>query len=262
MKMRDLNKLFRARIGFSENDEITFDKLSDVLEKTANTIPFENICIINNNIKEISKVNVVDKILKKKEGGLCYELNSILYYFLLENRFDVELISAVVFEQSLQTFSPTGRTHVAILLTYNGEQYIIDTGFGGNLPLTPVPMNGQVVSSRNGDFRVRKKVTDHGNYVMEMKLKHRHSDWVLGYAFDPSIRIKNELELNEIQKIIVEHPFSPFNKKFLVTKLIDNGVVVLTDTSFTQRIAGNELKEEITPDKFKLLAKKYFGLNI
>jgi arylamine N-acetyltransferase len=39
------------------------------------------------------------------------------------------------------------RTHVASLLQYDGQMYLVDTGFGGNLPLKPVPLNGETTSS-------------------------------------------------------------------------------------------------------------------
>lgn len=42
--MSNLNLLFRERIGFPINKNITFEDLDIILEKTAKTIPFENLC--------------------------------------------------------------------------------------------------------------------------------------------------------------------------------------------------------------------------
>lgn len=55
-----------------------------------------------------------------------------------------------------------GRTHVTILLKHEGQIYLIDTGFGGNLPLKPVPLNGETVISQNGEFRIKKKIPTMG----------------------------------------------------------------------------------------------------
>ena len=51
--MNALNLLFRKRIGIAENEVITFESLEQVLEKTAQTIPFENLCVIENRTCEI-----------------------------------------------------------------------------------------------------------------------------------------------------------------------------------------------------------------
>lgn len=37
--MNTINKLFRARIGFPQDETVTFDRLHEILEKTAKTIP-------------------------------------------------------------------------------------------------------------------------------------------------------------------------------------------------------------------------------
>lgn len=259
--MPTIDKLFRERIGYPEKEKITFENLDEVLERTAFTIPFENICIMNNTFKDITKENVMDKILTRREGGVCYELNFILHYFLLENCFDVKLAGGVVFNHNAGCWSETGRTHVLNLVLHNGKEYLVDTGFGGNIPLKPVPLSGEAVSSRNGEFRIRKEKTEHGDYILEIKIKHRHADWTVGYAFDSTAPI-NEIDLNDIQKIIAESPASGFNKGLLATVLTESGSKVLSETSFTERIDGREVKKEIDRSRFKEFAKEHFGLKI
>jgi N-hydroxyarylamine O-acetyltransferase len=258
--MVDINGLYRKRIGFLEKEKMTFETLASVLEKTAKTIPFENLCVINKNVKEITRENLIDKILVRNEGGLCYELNPILYFFLKENGFEVIPVRGVTYNTVNRSLSPTGRTHVINILTYNQQKYVVDTGFGGNLPLRPVSLNGDVVTSSNGDFRISKVDGEFGDHLFEMKVKHKSKDWVKGYAFDSTRFLKDERELNEIQKIIVESPVSPFNKSYLVTRLSDNGNLTLTETSFTQWTNGSERKEVIDRSKFKELAKQHFDL--
>lgn len=49
--MGEINTLFRKRIGFPLEENISFNRLEAVLEKTAKTIPFENMCIITKNAR-------------------------------------------------------------------------------------------------------------------------------------------------------------------------------------------------------------------
>ncbi len=152
------NTLFRQRIGIPKNEEITFKNLDYILKKTATTIPFENLGVIRTQSTEINKENMLDKVLVRNEGGLCYELNTTLYFFLVENGFNVNLIRGVVYNDTVQEWGTIGRTHVAILLIHDEETYLVDTGFGSNLPLKPVPLTGEMVSSNNGEFLVKKEI--------------------------------------------------------------------------------------------------------
>ncbi|MGE7185614.1 arylamine N-acetyltransferase family protein [Peribacillus sp. NPDC006672] len=253
--MNELNALFRKRIGLPDDEKLTFAELDEILDKTAKTIPFENLSIMASQLSDINKENIMNKILVRNEGGLCYELNSALYFFLMENDFDVFLVRGVIYKQGWMTI---GRTHVTILLKHEDQTYLVDTGFGGNLPLKPVPLNEETVISQNGEFRIKKENTDHGDYILELKLKHKDPDWKIGYAFDSSKPVENVVELNEIQTIISENPQSPFNKHPLITRLTNGGNITLTDTSFTQWDNGKVTKEEIDGTRFKELMKQHF----
>lgn len=257
---RDINALFRKRIGMLVNENITFESLSKLLEKTAENIPFENLCIIENRVYNINKENLIEKILVNNEGGLCYELNLILYFFLKENGFDASLTGGVIYNNEMKEYQKLGRTHTVILVTHKEKRYLIDAGFGGNVPLKPLPLTGEVVSSRNGEFRVKRVNSEHGDYLFEMKLKDRDTDWKIGYAFDTGKCISDLSEINKIQKIIAEHEDSPFNKSPLITRFTKQGNLILTDNSFTQRVEGQLSKEEIDSRRFKKLLKQNFGI--
>jgi N-hydroxyarylamine O-acetyltransferase len=255
-----MDDLFRKRINLPQNEEITFEKLNTVLAKTAQTIPFENLCIISKNTKEITSDHLVQRILRQNEGGLCYDLNTLLYLFLKENGFDVRLVRGVVYNHMEKRWSYTGKTHVTIILTHNGKEYLVDSGFGGNIPLTPVPLTGEAVTSNNGEFKVERTDSEHGDYLFYMKLKHKDHEWKIGYAFDSTYTVRDLAELNQLQKIIIEHPDSAFNKKPLVTRLTDSGNVILTDTSYTEWVDGRVEKKDINQAEFKRLLKDQFGL--
>jgi N-hydroxyarylamine O-acetyltransferase len=258
--MQKLTPLFHKRIGMPYNEPITFEKLAVVLEKTAQNIPFENLTLIENKTRSITKENIINKIIERNEGGLCYELNPLFYFYLIENGFNAVLTNGVVYNHAVGEYHQLGRTHVTVLLNHEEQTYLIDTGFGGNLPLKPVPLSGETISSYNGEFRIRKVDHEYGDYCLEMKLNHKDTDWKIGYAFDSRNSIVDVANLNVIQTIIAEHPKSSFNKHPLITRLTHNGNITLTDTTFTQWEDGILSKETIDHVKFKELAKQHFGL--
>lgn len=259
--MSKLNALFRKRIGISQSEHITFQTLNHVLEKTAKAIPFENLRVISKQLGDMTKYDLVDRILVKNEGGLCYDLNAILYFFLVENGFHVSLLRGAVYNHTTQDWHATGRTHVTILLTHDQHTYLVDTGFGTNLPLRPVPLSGETVKSKNGEFRIKQTDSAYGDYQLEFKLKHKDKDWKIGYTFDSERAIDGVSELVEVRNIIVRHPESAFNKNPLMTRITDRGTITLTDSTFTQRIDGEVKKEDISEETFKALKKDCFGID-
>jgi len=260
--MSELNDLFRRRIGISNREKITFENLDQILEKMARTVPFENLRILNHSTDIISKPYLINKILINQEGGLCYELNSLLYLFLIENGYNAVLTRGIVFNPETRQYSGVGRTHFTILLTHEGKTYVIDTGFGANLPLRPVPTTGEVVFSENGQFRVKKIKNEHGDYALEMIIKHKATDWKIGYVFDSAQTTAEISEGDAIKQMISEHPESAFNKKPLVTKLTDTGSITLTDSSLTQWEHGTVTKINIENKSFPALLKQHFNMSI
>lgn len=257
-----MDSLFRKRIGLAQNKVITFDVLDKVLEKMAHTIPFENLAVIEHRTKNITKENLVEKILINNEGGLCYDLNLTLHFFLVENGFRPVLTEAVMYNRDTEEYRGTTGTHLVNLVTHRGQMYLVDAGFGGNVPLKPVPFSGETVASDNGEFRVGKVDTGPKDYVFEMKLRHGNLAWTTGYAIDPENLITDISELDKTQKIIVENADSPFNKDPFITRLTAGGYLKLTQNTFTRCTDGVILEDEIDERQFGELLKQHFGLQL
>ncbi|MEV2911216.1 arylamine N-acetyltransferase [Paenibacillus larvae] len=236
--------------------------------RTQLILPYENLDVMGKNIKEISRRNVQNKLLLNNRGGLCYELNSLLYYFLCDSGFDVYRVAGTVYDLKGDKWKPDDG-HVIIILQYLNQTYIVDGGFASHLPLYPVPFNGEVISSQTGKYRIRKQDTEKGTYVLEMRkgengetaqfLGSEPTDmWRTGYAF--TLDEIDTKKVNEIQDIIVKHPESPFNKGHIVCKLIENGHVSLTKRTFTETKKGQKIKKKITEKEYHQILKDVFNI--
>ncbi|HZV97394.1 MAG TPA: arylamine N-acetyltransferase [Methylophilaceae bacterium] len=262
--MESLDSLFRSRIGFNRRGALRFDDLPALLAATSLAFPFENLAIVERRGLPISRENLITKLLIRNEGGLCYELNPLLYFFLLENEFDVTMVRGIVYNPELGAFVGTGHTHVTILLRHQGMTYVVDTGFGIFLPLHPVSLKGNLVSSHNGEFRVRPAIGEnavHGDFVFELKQRYKDPDWRIGYVFDSRHAITTT-ECEEIRQIIAGHSASPFNKRPLVAKLTERGSITLTNMSLIITEDGNVSKEPVRPEQLRDLLALHFKLTL
>ncbi|MFE7084054.1 arylamine N-acetyltransferase [Priestia megaterium] len=259
--MSILKDSFYSRLNMEPKKIVKFEDLPSILSSFAKSVPFENIDVVYREYKEISKGNLQKKLLENNRGGLCYEINPILYYFLKDCGFNVHLVSATIYNHSSGNWA-LDNTHVAIVLTYNHMMYLIDSGFASFLPLSPVPFTGEIVQSKVRDYRVRKLLTEKGAYVFEMKEKDtlNNKEWKLGYAF--KLNEIAETELNEIQETIAENKKSPFNKEPLAVKLVENGHITLTKEKFIQIKNGQKTKEAIDQDQYIKILNEQFNISI
>lgn len=253
--MQTFKTLFQRRIKL--NEDPSFSTLPVLLQKFAQEIPFENLRIIEQRQSHLSKEGLQEKILIQSEGGVCYELNTLLYHYLKEGGWDVTLLSACIFDQKRNDWSITGNTHATILLEHDGEKYIVDAGFGANIPLSPVPLAGNAVETANGQFRIERAEE---NYILELKLADRDEDWRIGYRFSPADTITDLAELQHMQQIIETHPDSPFNKGKLLTKRTNEGLYVLTPSSFTEWQNGVPSKRQIDEEEYYELLRTTFNM--
>lgn len=85
------------------------------------------------------------------------------------------------------------------------------------------------MASNNGEFRVERVESEHGDYLLYMKINRKDEDWKIGYAFNSKEEVQNITELNDVQRIIIEHPESAFNKRPLINKITDKGCNTVYD---------------------------------
>ncbi|MFD6510528.1 arylamine N-acetyltransferase [Bacillus sp. NPDC060175] len=263
--MTDFQKQFFARLNIENKEIVSFEDLSHIMYAMSQSVPFENLNILENNFTETSKENLEQKILLNNRGGLCYELNPAMYYFLKDSRFNVHLVSGTVYNTANSIWA-VDSGHIATVLKHHNELYLIEVGFGSYLPLAPVPFSGEIVHSVTGDYRIRKETTEKGNYILEMRKNDEFldqsstDDWIVGYAF--YLEEVDETKVNAAQKIIVEHEKSPFNKVPLIVKLTHDGHISLTKDSLTVTKNDKKTKETITEEQYTNLLHSKFGITL
>lgn len=223
----------------------TPEQAAIVLRKFADTFPFENLDVLNQKETEITPEFVQEKLLQNRRGGLCYEINSFLYLVLKHLGFNVSLGIGTVNKDGNWAIN---RTHTIVLLMFNGKKYIADGGYGNRLALHPLDLDGRIVTSPAGSFRLRTVKTEKGSIALE--IRNQKGDWDVHYAFDWNPAPWQEL--NRIRHDIHHHPNSGFNKKPLIASVLQNGTQSINEKRFS-RMWVDGRKEEIvfqTKDDF------------
>ncbi|MFN7993229.1 MAG: arylamine N-acetyltransferase [Bryobacteraceae bacterium] len=139
------------------------------------TVPFENLDIHLGRPLSLAPPALFDKIVARRRGGFCYELNGLFAWLLSELGFRVTLLSAEV--AGTHGFSPAF-DHLALRVDLE-EPWLVDVGFGDSFR-DPLRIADSADQSQYGDDYL---VLPDGDYRILMQRKPAAGDWTPQYRF-------------------------------------------------------------------------------
>jgi N-hydroxyarylamine O-acetyltransferase len=135
-------KRYLERIGLTDDlhpDLATLDKL---ILAHLRSVPFENLDVFDAETDIVLDIDsLFDKIVTRRRGGYCFELNAMFMSLLKSAGFECYPVMVRVC-MSTTAYMPI--THRAGIVTIDGVRYFVDVGFGG-----PAPNRALVLDDRN-----------------------------------------------------------------------------------------------------------------
>lgn len=122
----DVVAAYLARIGASAA-EPTEAALHELCERHARTVPFENLSVDLGEPVTLTEDALVDKIVRRRRGGFCYELNGLFAELLVALGYRVTRMAARVFQDGLVVGPPFDHLTLRVDLD---EPWLVDVGFG------------------------------------------------------------------------------------------------------------------------------------
>lgn len=103
------------------------DFLNQLQSKHIARYSFNSLAVVLGHDISLEVEAIFNKIVEKKRGGYCFEHNKLVLTVLKEIGFDVRLLMAkVIYNRDIDV----ARTHRITLLNLQGDDYIVDAGFG------------------------------------------------------------------------------------------------------------------------------------
>jgi N-hydroxyarylamine O-acetyltransferase len=100
-------------------------------------VPFENLDVFHRRSVSTDPVTSIDKIVDRRRGGWCFELNGSFGWLLSRLGYDVTYASCRVHDDGV--WGPD-LDHCALVVRLDGERWFVDVGFGDNC-MVPVPLS-------------------------------------------------------------------------------------------------------------------------
>lgn len=214
-------------------------------------VPFENVDIVDGRGLRLTVPELFDKVVTRRRGGYCFELNGLFAALLRSLGFDVVMVAA-----SGESSAGPGSDldHLRLLVTDDAAQrWVVDVGNGASWP-APLPLqDGAEIDLGHAHVRVTRD--DDGWWTWTRATDG--DDWQREWRFDEQPR-----ELSEFAPRSRWHessPDSPFSQGLLCTRTVDGGRLTLTKERLVLTRADG--REEEPVDDVDEVLLTHFGID-
>jgi N-hydroxyarylamine O-acetyltransferase len=246
MDLRD----YLDRIGYRGQVVPTLDCLAEVHRRHALTIPYENLDIqlglpVSHRIED-----VFDKLVRRRRGGWCYEMNGLLCWALREIGFEVLRATGGIHRRE-RGDSAMGN-HLVLLVSLD-QTYVADLGLGDGMRLPLALAEGEHVQ---GDLTFRVKPLEGGIWRI-----FNHS---FGYPTDYDLRVEkaDEARLRDYAEQLQTSPDSVFVQNLDCELMSDNAIICLTGRVLRKKSASGTMRRLIgSPEEMHAVLRETFGIS-
>ena len=249
---------YLSRIRYTGPREVSSATLHGLHLAHTHTVPFENLDIHLGRPLSLEAVDLFTKIVTRKRGGYCYEVNGAFALLLQALGFQMQgLLARVLYPALHGPALLRPRAHRLALVTIEDDAWIADVGFGQNSLRAPIRLTPDVVAQQGPEiFRLRNEA---GQTFILQKLLEGHWQDLYAFTLEPFLPV-DYLPLNYWNST---SPDSPFTQRKVCTMPTTTGRIVAVDMEF--KIRTQETTHTIqaqSPTEYVQLLREYFDLEI
>ena len=247
----ELNQ-YLQRIQFDDPGSADERTLREIHVAQLLSVPFENLSIHAGEPIALEDEALFEKIVGRKRGGFCYELNGLFAWLLRELGFNVSMLSAEVANSS-GAYSPAF-DHMVLLVRLR-KPWLVDVGFG-DLFGEPLPLvEGKVITQGTRSFRLDRERAEKW-VLMQCDTE---AEWQAQYRFDLTPHA-----YPDYQPMCAFHQTSPdshFTQRRICSRMTEEGRVTLSGMRLITTTLGERVERELADEReYADMLKLHFGV--
>lgn len=231
------------------------DLVTQIIKRHLATLPFSSINPLLKQPLSLELNQIGQRLLTDKTGGYCYEHHKLLFEALEHLGFEVQRLNARVLLKS----DNGPRTHRTTLLHWQGQQWLLDVGFGISTPRIPIPLNGESV--HDNDRRYFVEPSAHNGFTLMWQ--HDDQDAQPLYRFDLAEVTEADYQMGHFY--CSQYPESAFTQHLVVSKLTHHHRYLLRHLAFSQTDLRTGIEEECNitdAEQLRQALKQSFDLHV
>ena len=247
----DINEYLR-RINYDGPLSPSAETLRQLQVAHLLTVPFENLSIHLGERIVLEDNSLFGKIVVRRRGGFCYELNGLFAALLRALGFKVIMLSAqVAYAEGM--FGPEF-DHMALLVTLE-ERWLVDVGFGDSFREPLLLEKGDEQMQWERVYRI---VADNGRFSLLQR--ENNGEWKSQYRFGLQPHIYSDFE--EMCRYHQTSPQSHFTRQRICSLATSEGRLTLSDRRLITTFKGGGRQERLLEDEkaYLELLRSLFGI--
>lgn len=170
-------RAYLERINYNDPVNVSAECLAGLQECHLHAVPYENLDILQRRPLSLEIQDLIDKIVARRRGGYCFELNALFGWLLRELGYSVtDLVARFWRDES--NLPPKQRHHV-LKVEVGGDFYLCDVGVGGIVPRRPIKMVEGLAQQQGEECYLLERDHDYGWSLCELN----HGEWRRIYTF-------------------------------------------------------------------------------
>jgi N-hydroxyarylamine O-acetyltransferase len=243
---------YLERIGVTGPVRPTREDLARLQLAHLLSVPFENLDIPAGRPISLDQDALFDKIVRRRRGGFCYELNGLFARLLELVGFPVTLLSARVIDPFEGTLGPEF-DHLLLRVECEGTR-LVDVGYGESAR-QPVALRAGAEHTDRGIAAYR---LERDGDVWELLARTQATEeWRAEYRFDLTPRrITDFAATCSWQQ--TDSPF--FSRRRICTIARPDGRLTLLDDRLIVRRGDERTERQVVEDEVPTLLREHFGI--
>jgi N-hydroxyarylamine O-acetyltransferase len=216
------------------------------------TVPFENLSIHAGEPIVLDDHSLFDKIVRRRRGGFCYELNGLFAALLRALRFKVEMLSAGVANDE-GDFGPDF-DHMVLTVTLE-DRWLVDVGFGDSFR-HPLLLDYEGEQSEDNDaYRIA-----HNSHLI-LSQRRGDGEWKDQYRF--TLQPHTYPDYAGMCHYHQTSPQSHFTRARVCTRATPDGRITLSELRLITTRNGEREEQLLGGDEeYKTALREYFGIEM
>jgi len=245
---------YLERIGLASPVRPNAEGLRNLQSGQLTHIPFENFDIHLGRDISLRPADLFDKLVARRRGGYCFELNGLLACALESLGYQPRShLARVIFGRGF----PGARTHQVLIVHAEGRDWLVDVGFGGPGLRAPLPLEVEREDMQDGE-RFRLHRDDQFGYVLQKNISEQ---WVDLYAFELQSALPPDFEMANF--FVSRHPQSYFRLNRVAAVQRERGRLTLLNFTLTLEDDGVTTSQILPAGEGYMSAlTEHFGLKL
>jgi N-hydroxyarylamine O-acetyltransferase len=246
----DLQSYF-SRTGFQRTAAADFATVKEMMRCQLFSVPFENLDVQGGKVVSLVPEEIYSKIVERGRGGYCYEVNGLFAMALEAIGIPYRFVAARPMTYPVRR----PKTHMAIVVTLDGEEWLCDLGFGSYGIREPINLKWLDRDIRQ-DFDTFKLT----RIPEQVYLLQSLTDGCWKNLYEFNLSPQEWVDFEPANYLNSTHPDSIFVRNLMVVLQTSSGKEILTSYYFKSVSEDRTVETKVNPEEIPALLQEKFSL--